>query len=119
MTFISYKLLEKQNAETSNALIEYLKASSDFIKLSQHEGTLTVNRDNEDAAKLQVGIDFAKDKGVLDKNYVPEPYVEIDVLGKTPDQVANEIIQTIKSKEESTNGSVIVLCGLSGTGKVR
>jgi hypothetical protein len=120
---ITYSLLSKQNAETSNALIEDYTNSSDFATLSKKEGDAILARDQEDADKLQVGIDYAKDKGVIDPKYVPEPYVEIDVLGKTPDSVANEIIDRAdKHKSDGAGndaGSVIVLCGLSGTGKVR
>ena len=121
---ISYELLKKQNAETSNAIIDHWSNSESFAKLSKFEGDLTVQRDQEDADKLQVGIDYAKEKGVIDPKYVPEPYVNLDVLGKTPDQVAEEIIDHVNKANEKlgetdpATGSVIVLCGLSGTGKV-
>jgi len=122
MSPFTYKLLARQNAETSNALIENLAISEAFKFLSSKEQELTMNRDNEDAVKLEKGIEFAKSKGVLDPDHVPQPYVEIDVLGKTPDMVAGEILDSIKdgNKEDSTDvnkGSVIALCGLSGTGK--
>ena len=115
---ISYEVLKKQNAETSNAIIDAWKNNKLFLELSKHEGNMTVARDNEDASKLQIGIDFAKEKGVIDPDFKPEPYVEVDVLGKTPDQVAEEIISSVnKNQTSSSGGSVIVLCGLSGTGK--
>jgi hypothetical protein len=116
---LAYPLLALQNADTSNALIDYWAPSEDFKKLAETEGNLTAARDNEDGEKLQLGIDFAKAKGVIDPNFVPEPYVEIDVLGKTPDSVADEIIKSVSAKSSGDAGSVIVLCGLSGTGKVR
>ena len=119
---ISYELLKKQNAETSNAIIDHWATSGDFAKLSKFEGDLTVARDQEDADKLQVGIDYAKEKGVIDPKYVPEPYVNLDVLGKTPDTVAEEILEQVNKASgggDGATGSVIVLCGLSGTGKVR
>ena len=118
---ISYSLLTKQNADTSNALIEEFANSPTFAALSKKEGDAILARDQEDADKLQVGIDYAKEKGVVDPNYVPEPYVEIDVLGKTPDDVVNQIIGHVDKHKADGNdsGSVIVLCGLSGTGKVR
>lgn len=116
---LSYDTLKQQNAETSNSIIEHWKTSDAFAKLAKFEGDLTVTRDQEDADKLQVGIDYAKDKGVIDPKYVPEPYVNLDVLGKTPDQVATEILSTVSQNSDSSEsaGSVIVLCGLSGTGK--
>lgn len=116
---LTYAFLEKQNAETSNAIIEEYANSSGFETLAKKEGDLILARDQEDAEKLQVGIDYAKEKGVIDPNFVPEPYVEIDVLGKTPDEVADKIMGYVQKRKEdgSDGGSVIVLCGLSGTGK--
>jgi adenylylsulfate kinase-like enzyme len=58
-------------------------------------------------------------KGVLDPHHVPQPYTEIDVLGKTPGEVADIIMNNISDGSTTGRGSVIVLCGLSGTGKVR
>ena len=115
---ISYDTLKQQNADTSNSIIEHWASSEAFGKLAKFEGDLTVNRDQEDADKLQVGIDYAKEKGVIDPKYVPEPYVNLDVLGKTPDQVAMEILATVDKNSQGGAGGVIVLCGLSGTGKV-
>mmetsp|Transcript_27442 Transcript_27442/g.60564 ORF Transcript_27442/g.60564 Transcript_27442/m.60564 type:complete len:326 (-) Transcript_27442:2237-3214(-) len=117
MSSISYELLAKQNAETSNALIDNLAGSEAFVFLATKEQELTIGRDNEDAVKLEKGIQFAKDKGVLDPNYVPQPYVKIDVLGKNPSIVADEILGKVKGDGDQNTGSVIVLCGLSGTGK--
>jgi len=116
---VSLDLLKKQNAETSNALIQLYTDSEDFQTLAKIEGDAILARDQEDADKLQAGIDFAKEKGVVDPDFVPEPYVEIDVLGKTPEEVCDTIIGYVnEAKNESAeSGSVIVLCGLSGTGK--
>mmetsp|Transcript_34425 Transcript_34425/g.81148 ORF Transcript_34425/g.81148 Transcript_34425/m.81148 type:complete len:329 (-) Transcript_34425:2072-3058(-) len=115
---ISRQVLAKQNAETSSALIEQLGGSDTFRFLALKEQESTMNRDNEDAVKLEKGIEFAKSKGVLDANFVAQPYVQIDVLGKTPSLVADQILGKLKAdKSEDDAGSVIVLCGLSGTGK--
>lgn len=111
---ISYELLSQQNAETSTALIAQYESSDDFTALSAKEGAAILARDQEDADKLQVGIDYAKDKGVIDPAYIAEPYNLIDVLGKTPADVAGEILAAMKTSEGE---SVIVICGLSGTGK--
>ncbi|KAL7565487.1 hypothetical protein ACA910_012226 [Epithemia clementina (nom. ined.)] len=124
MLTFSYQLLQKQNAETSNAVIhyfdrsEYARAAADFTRLANYEGALTAKRDQEDDDKLQTGIDYAKSKGVIDPNYVPQPYVDIDVLGKTPDQVADQILQQVRNDSGAVvESGVIVLVGLSGTGK--
>lgn len=53
---------------------------------------------------------------MLDPDFVPEEYISVDVLGKTPDDVADEILGTVR-KGGDGGGGVVVLCGLSGTGK--
>jgi hypothetical protein len=74
-----------QNAETSNAIIEYFHSNEQFIELSHKEGTLIQIRDDEDDQKLKVGIVYAQEKGVIDPNYIPEPYTQIDVCNMTPE----------------------------------
>mmetsp|Transcript_17966 Transcript_17966/g.39295 ORF Transcript_17966/g.39295 Transcript_17966/m.39295 type:complete len:370 (-) Transcript_17966:71-1180(-) len=111
---ISYDILSKQNAETSTALIAHYESNKDFNALSAKEGADILARDQEDAEKLQVGIDYAKEKGVIDPDFVPEEYITIDVLGKTPAEVADAMLSEMGKKEGE---SVIVICGLSGTGK--
>jgi len=113
---LTHTILSEQNATTTNAIIDHYSAtSSDFLALSKSEGEGILARDDEDASKLQKGIDIAKEKGVLDPNFVPEEYISIDVLGKTPEGVADEILGTVR--KSGTGGGVVVLCGLSGTGK--
>lgn len=119
MHLISPDLLKQQNAETSSAIIDLLATDADFQKLAKYEGELTITRDREDDEKLAKGIEFAKSKGVIDPHYEPEPYQSIDVLGKTPEQVADTIWHTAIQSNDTSNhdGKVIVLVGLSGTGK--
>jgi hypothetical protein len=116
---ISYAILKEQNASTSNAIIEHFESNASFRKLSKFEGDSTIQRDMEDDSKLAKGIAFAQQKGVLDAHHVPQPYTDIDVLGKTPEDVAGMIMNQISGGAAKGEGSVIVLCGLSGTGKVR
>ncbi|KAL7555225.1 hypothetical protein ACHAWF_018880 [Thalassiosira exigua] len=113
---LTYSLLAEQNATTTNAVIDHYASHADFLALSSSEGDGILRRDDEDASKLEKGIDLAKDKGVLDPNFVPEEYISVDVLGKAPDEVADEIL-TVVRKGGSEGGGVVVLCGLSGTGK--
>ncbi|KAL9186086.1 hypothetical protein ACHAXT_005324 [Thalassiosira profunda] len=114
---LSYATLAEQNATTTNAIIDHYAASGDFLSLSKAEGDGILQRDDEDASKLQKGIDIAKEKGVLDPNWVPEEYISVDVLGKSPEQVADEILGVVRKSEGGSGGGVVVLCGLSGTGK--
>lgn len=111
---LTYKILSQQNATTTNAIIEHYAFSPDFGTLALAEGDDILQRDDEDGEKLQKGVDIAKDKGVLDPNFVPEEYITIDVLGKSPEGVADEILSIVR---ESSGPPVVVLCGLSGTGK--
>lgn len=74
---------------------------------------LIVSRDAEDAEKLQVGVDEAIKKGVLPSDLAPPSYTPIDVLGKTADEVAEEIIDKLPKE----GGCIVILVGLSGTGK--
>lgn len=112
---ISRSIIEGQDADTSNALISYLKENPAFEKLSHFEGNQISQRDEEDGTKLAAGIKISIGRGSLPSNHVAEPYKLIDVLGKTPAEVANTIIEDVG--DAASSGSVIVMCGLSGTGK--
>jgi hypothetical protein len=119
---ISYELLQLQNAATSNAVIQFFHNDPAFERLSTYEGHLTQQRDAEDDAKLLLGIQYAQEKGVLDPHFAPEPYIAIDVLNRTPDHVADTILQHVQETQNQSDahgrsGYVIVLVGLSGTGK--
>ena len=115
MTF-SYSLLSEQNANTTTAIISHFDNNPSFLSVSSAEGKQILERDEEDAQKLQKGIEYAKSKGVIDPNFVAEDYITVDVLGKSPDDVADEILGKVRSQEGE--GGVVVLVGLSGTGKV-
>ncbi|KAL3816152.1 hypothetical protein ACHAXA_001639 [Cyclostephanos tholiformis] len=120
---LTYEILMEQNATTTDAIIDHYSSSSDFVLLSESEGRDILQRDDEDATKLRLGIDIAMAKGVLDPNFVPEEYIAIDVLGKSPCDVADEILEIVRrGRRDGEDGSgggggVVVLCGLSGTGK--
>ena len=58
---------------------------------------------------------MAVEKGVLPASPPVEPVTKIDVLGKSADQVAGEIISGLGDAPAA--GCVLVLQGLSGTGK--
>jgi len=122
-TAVTLEVLQQQDAVTSTAIIEQYQNNALFQRLAAYEGELTQRRDDEDGSKLQLGIEFAQQKGVIVPNFVPESYITIDVLGKTPDEVALQIRQYIQqhssnsSSSQQGEGSVIVLVGLSGTGK--
>ena len=110
---LDISLLIKQDATTSESVIAQLRGDPSFDALSASESADTAKRDREDDEKLQAGIDLAVAKGVLPAGLVPAPYHAIDVEGKSTDDITEEIISQLPAGE----GSVIVLVGLSGTGK--
>ena len=84
---MDYQYLALQNDKTSKAFIEYFVSSDVFEKLAAKQLELTKNRDDEDAAKLQVGVVAAQEAGVLPKNPEVSQKIMIDVQGKTADEV--------------------------------
>jgi len=108
-----YGILKAQDDKTSGAIIECLKDDAKFVELAKQELEQIVQRDKEDADKLQLGVDEAIKKGVLPGDLTPPKYDQVDVLGKSADQVAQAIID----KLPKDGGCVVILVGLSGTGK--
>jgi cytidylate kinase len=106
-------LLSRQDAYTSEAVIAQLFGNASFAELAAAEALWTANRDREDDAKLQAGVDEAVAKGVLPAGLEPAPYHKIAVEGKDTDMITGEIIERLPKDR----GSVIVLVGASGTGK--
>ena len=109
-----YYTLSLQDSVTSNWIITSLANDAQFQAFGKSETESILARDAEDDEKLAGGIKIAVDKGVLAK-ITPPPYTKVDVLGKTADEVADEIIAGVGA--DASKGCVIVLCGLSGTGK--
>jgi len=72
-------------------------------------------RDAEDGNKLAAGITKAVDKGVLPAKVDVEPTKKVGVTGKSADAVADEIIAALG--DAPSKGCVLILQGLSGTGK--
>ncbi|CAK0905320.1 unnamed protein product [Prorocentrum cordatum] len=112
-TALTVELLKAMNDKTSGGVIDLLKGNPVFTDLAKKEFDGIVARDNEDAAKLAAGVQQAIEKGVLPKDKEPPTYENVDVLGKTSSQVADEIL----AKLPKEGGCVMILCGLSGTGK--
>ncbi|CAK0855224.1 unnamed protein product [Prorocentrum cordatum] len=110
---LTVELLKAMDDKTSGGVIELLKGDPVFTELAKKELDDIIARDDEDAAKLAAGVQQAIEKGVLPKDKEPPTYVNVDVLGKTADQVADEIL----AKLPKEGGCVMILVGLSGTGK--
>mmetsp|Transcript_24290 Transcript_24290/g.43077 ORF Transcript_24290/g.43077 Transcript_24290/m.43077 type:complete len:539 (-) Transcript_24290:342-1958(-) len=114
-TDVPMDVLAAQDSTTSSAIIEAFAGNASFAKLAKSTTEEVKARDAEDALKLSEGIQLALDKGVLPTDQKDQPTIQVDVLGKTADQVADEI--AAKLGEAVKQGCIMTLEGLSGTGK--
>ena len=76
---ISMTVLEKQDAGTSAAIVTALAADETFVRLSKASTAAIIQRDEEDASKLQQGIQIGVNRGVLNGDLKPAAYQQIDV----------------------------------------
>jgi len=113
MAPLSTDVLKAQDDKTSAAIIEFLKDDQTFLALAKKEMELILARDQEDGEKLQIGVNEAIKKGVLPGDLAPPEYKMVDVKGKQAAEVADEIIAQLPKE----GGCVVVIVGLSGTGK--
>jgi hypothetical protein len=114
---LSMALLEAADDATSSAVIAAFAASAPFLAFARAEMDGILARDAEDDEKLAQGISLAVAKGAVPpKEKLPlEPLTTIDVLGKSADDVAAAIVAALG--DAPSKGCVLVLQGLSGTGK--
>ena len=115
MAQLTLELLAKSDARSTNAIIDAFAADSLFASFAAKETSQILERDSEDAEKLAAGIRQAVARGVLPANPPVEPLTSIDVLGKDVDTVCSVMIS--KLGDAPSDGCVMVLSGLSGTGK--
>ena len=112
---LTYSILTKQDAHTSGVIIRLLSDNDTFTAFSEFEAEDIIARDDEDGVKLQAGVQISIDKGVLPPMDSPPQYLLIDVIGKSPDDICDIIMDDMGAA--ATEGGVLVLCGLSGTGE--
>lgn len=115
MGAITADILKKGDAGTSSAVMEAYKDNAKFKELSDRLCKEIQQRDDEDGVKLEAGVQIAINKGVLSKDVVVEKITKVSVTGKSPDQVADEIIKVLG--DAPSKGCIMTLQGLSGTGK--
>lgn len=114
---LSLALLQEQDAATTAAVISALSTDPKFRRLSSETTAAIIQRDKEDDEKLAAGIQIGIDRGALPAaaDLAVEEYLHIDVLGKSPEDVCAIITNHAGSALQT--GAVVVMCGLSGTGK--
>ena len=113
MASVTYAVLAREDDKTTAAVLPLLKGCDAFAHLSAVEGAAIQQRDAEDEEKLAVGINIAIEKKVISSNPNVADTIKIDVVGKCAEAVAAEIVGKLPAK----TGNVVVLQGLSGTGK--
>jgi len=111
---LSFKLLSAEDDVTSNTVMKCFASIGAFNEQSAKVTKEIQQRDQDDADKLQTGVDADVELGVLPKLDAPT-YMQIDVLGKSADEVAGIMLEKCGTAVDT--GCVIVLVGLSGTGK--
>ena len=114
---LTFAVLDRDDDGTSSAVISHFSDSATFRAFSKAEMNSILERDAEDDQKLAEGIALAIEKGAVPpRERLPlEPLTRVDVLGKTAETVALEIIASLGNAP--SHGCVLVLQGLSGTGK--
>lgn len=112
---LTYAEIKREDDVTSTKVLALLANDANFEALSVFEGNGIQKRDAEDDIKLSVGVNHSISKGVIAKDHGAKPPTQINVVGKSADEVANIILKSLPT--DSAEGSVVVLVGLSGTGK--
>ncbi|KAK7194521.1 hypothetical protein NESM_000369300 [Novymonas esmeraldas] len=107
------QVLRQQDDVCSSYVLSLLADNDTFKRLSSSEGEDIIKRDNEDADKLSDGIRIAVRKGILSGQPDVTPVSKVNVVGLTAQDVTDKIVAALPSK----TGNVIILQGLSGTGK--
>jgi hypothetical protein len=116
---LDYEALVKQDANMTNLLIAAFADDEPFLTMANSEGQAVVARDVAHDEKLAAGIKVAVDKGALKLLAAPCLHHKVDVVDKTAEEVAMEIIATAPRTflHWSHIGCVVVLSGATGTGK--
>jgi len=112
---LTLALLMEADDTTTSAIIHAFKEDSGFRQFATAEMDGIIQRDQEDDDKLAAGILMAVQKGVVEPIPPVELVCAINVVGKTADLVAGEIMA--KLGDAPSAGCVLVMQGLSGTGK--
>lgn len=112
---LSLPLIMRNDDTSTEAIISAFEADALFKTFSKTEMLDIETRDEEDGEKLSAGIALAIAKGVLPAAPAAQKAKTIDVIGKSADAVAGEIVAALG--DAPTKGCVVVLQGLSGTGK--
>ena len=121
---LTSEVLAAQDASTTAAIIAMCTDAAasasgvvaEFAALSAKHAAKIAARDAEDDVKLRAGIQISIDSGAIEAQPTPPTYARINVAGKTPDVVVADIVAQLPDGFDASGG-VIVIVGLSGTGK--
>lgn len=110
------EVLRREDDSSTNAIISKFGDDDVFVAKSREATESLLARDAEDDKKLSTGIALAVSRGVLSADVVTGPVTRIDVTDKSADKVADDIFSKCGGGKDQ-GGAVVVLQGLSGTGK--
>eukprot|EP01063_Lacrimia_lanifica_P022301 TRINITY_DN29944_c0_g1_i1.p1 TRINITY_DN29944_c0_g1~~TRINITY_DN29944_c0_g1_i1.p1 ORF type:complete len:379 (+),score=162.75 TRINITY_DN29944_c0_g1_i1:57-1193(+) len=111
---VGYLLLKEQSSRTSNTMIQMLAADAYFVQLAAGEGEAIVKRDAQDDEKLWRGVNLSIERGVLERLDDKPEVTVIDVHGKSAAEITEFMISKLP---EDPKGCLIIIQGMSGTGK--
>lgn len=99
----------------TETILEAYSKDEKFLAVAVRLQKEIIRRDEEDAEKLAKGVQLAIDRGVLSATVTVEPEIQVMSSGKSVDEVAGFIIERLG--DAPLRGCLVVLHGLSGTGK--
>lgn len=112
----SFGVLSLRDDRSTDAIIQFFLSDPSFRAAAATETAKIQERDAQDGVKLAEGIALSVRRKVLEANPPVEPVTRVAVQGKAADAVADEILAACGGADDAS-GRVIILTGLSGTGK--
>lgn len=113
LSVVTPELLLRKDDTSSCAILSIFENDTLFKMMARKEGINIMQRDAADDEKLARGVQRSVQKNLLPVCPHPTTARPIDVHGRSAYEVAKEIVSCLPKK----GGNIIVIQGLSGTGK--
>jgi len=113
--FFDESVMAKQDTDSTQAVLAYLKTTSNAELLVSEQLESIRRRDTEDEERIAKGIDRGISKGLLEPQAAAsEPYV-LNISERSVDDICQEIIHSLG--DAPSRGCIVTIQGRSGTGK--